>query len=43
LKKTSEANGYAYVLAYSAASSVLYGGKTLDITNDVVAELNSQK
>lgn len=43
LKKISLARGYSYVLAYSAASSVLYGNSGLDITNEVVKQLNENK
>lgn len=42
LKKYSVENGLQVVLKYDPTSDVLYGGETLDITNDVIKGLNDE-
>jgi outer membrane protein len=39
-KKYAEANGVQVILKYDQASDVLYGGKGLDITDEITAGLN---
>jgi outer membrane protein len=41
LKEYSEKNGIQVVLKYDPTSDVLYGGKALDITKDVIEGLNT--
>ena len=40
LKKYGEEKGLQVVLKFDPSSDVLYGGKALDITDDVIAGLN---
>jgi len=40
LKQYSEAKGIQVVLKFDPTSDVLYGGKTIDITQDVISGLN---
>jgi outer membrane protein len=41
LKQYGEEKGLQVVLKYDPSSDVLYGGRALDITNDVIAGLNN--
>lgn len=42
LKDYAQQNGHTYIIQYSrVGSGVLYGDKALDITNDVIAKLNT--
>jgi Skp family chaperone for outer membrane proteins len=38
----AEANGYDYVFVYSQGGPMIYGHKAHDITNEIVAKLNSE-
>ena len=39
----NEENGYDYILSYSKDGSILFANKSLDVTKDIIAGMNSAK
>ena len=43
IEKYNEEKGYDYILSYSKDGSILFANKALDVTQDIVDGMNSEK